>query len=571
VIGLSDFASLVKLVVGQVPRRLTLIHASPRRLRAKFTYNKAGRPENESTTRTMSDFPSSFLEPWKHALKSHRGEQLDDFPNYYISDAETLVTKCRARSIGVGTGESIYKTALLPAILSAKKEIILVTCFWAKSPTLAALGQTLGELAERRRQAVGNGDGSSDTLRIRICFSSRSAIQKLFHTWSKDGHVCPPKEWPKMGLPEEKILRAARIEMRVKSLFFLPFSVMHPKFLIVDRRRAWMPSCNVSWETWFEGCVEFDGDAVGGLARFYESVWGRGDRVDGSESEFGQAGGDHQLSTIHAFEESPQKSHAATNAAVDPASAHQWVRFDGMATCPVIILPSSHHRNPRFNLLPFWRESRPPTTPLNAALLTLFDSAQSEIHILTPNLTCKAVVSSILGALQRGVNVKLWTSRNMMLLEQLVTAGTTTEWTLKGLIKRYRQMCDSHLRSRSNRRGIPADVEADWTKPGHFEIMYYHPSSGKQASGDEQEPVLSHFKMTLVDRQYLVLGSGNMDRASWYTSQELGILLYMPGFDHDVWAGPLASRLEVRFRGHGIDGDAAQLLETRCLTAGSST
>jgi phosphatidylserine/phosphatidylglycerophosphate/cardiolipin synthase-like enzyme len=39
-----------------------------------------------------------------------------------------------------------------------------------------------------------------------------------------------------------------------------------------------------------------------------------------------------------------------------------------------------------------------------------------------------------------------------------------------------------------------------------------------------EEPVHSHLKLTVVDGEYMVLGSGNMDRASWYTSQELGIL-----------------------------------------------
>jgi len=29
-----------------------------------------------------------------------------------------------------------------------------------------------------------------------------------------------------------------------------------------------------------------------------------------------------------------------------------------------------------------------------------------------------------------------------------------------------------------------------------------------------------------VDGDVVVLGSGNMDRASWYTSQELGVALY---------------------------------------------
>ena len=35
----------------------------------------------------------------------------------------------------------------------------------------------------------------------------------------------------------------------------------------------------------------------------------------------------------------------------------------------------------------------------------------------------------------------------------------------------------------------------------------------------------SHLKLMIVDEEITVLGSGNMDRASWFTSQELGVAL----------------------------------------------
>ena len=40
------------------------------------------------------------------------------------------------------------------------------------------------------------------------------------------------------------------------------------------------------------------------------------------------------------------------------------------------------------------------------------------------------------------------------------------------------------------------------------------------------EPQQSHLKMTIVDDEVLVLGSGNFDRASWFTSQELGVAFF---------------------------------------------
>jgi len=55
-------------------------------------------------------------------------------------------------------------------------------------------------------------------------------------------------------------------------------------------------------------------------------------------------------------------------------------------------------------------------------------------------------------------------------------------------------------------------------KPGTLRIGYFH----ERIEGEE-EPVKSHLKMVIVDDEITVLGSGNMDRASWFTSQVLGV------------------------------------------------
>jgi phosphatidylserine/phosphatidylglycerophosphate/cardiolipin synthase-like enzyme len=76
--------------------------------------------------------------------------------------------------------------------------------------------------------------------------------------------------------------------------------------------------------------------------------------------------------------------------------------------------------------------------------------------------------------------------------------------------------------------------------------MEYHTPDASR-SGAPDEPAVSHLKMTLVDGRFLVLGSGNMDRASWFTSQELGMLFHsVNGFaewEEEAWDGPLATRV----------------------------
>ncbi|KAK7402715.1 hypothetical protein QQX98_011537 [Neonectria punicea] len=481
---------------------------------------------------TASEFPPSFVQPWRELLESHRDQQRNDLPNQHVDDIDSLITTSFPTSLYVGTGHSIYTRALLPAILTAKHSVQLITCYWAPSPSLDSIRATILQLALTRAQA-----DSAPPLRITIGFSSRGLLQKLFHTSSRDGHLYPSSQWPELGLPDEDVLAKAGIELTVKSVFFTPFSVMHPKFVIVDGARAWVPSCNVSWERWFEGCVEVQGDIVDKLLAFYERVWG-----SGKDSHLIRDVQGTGISTVNVLTDGipplhPSTSESLINNAGD-ASATQSITLNTKAPVPTIFLPSSHHRNPKFAFFPFLSQTNPPMTPLNAALLTLFANAQHQITILTPNVTSWPVVEALLGALARGVDVQIRTSKGMMFIEQLVTAGTTTSWCLRRFVQRYKAL---------TQKKRPSDPEFQSIQPGNLEILYYKQLDARRDMDDE--PVVSHFKMTLVDEEYLILGSGNMDRASWWTSQELGLLFYIPGFQGQrLWQGVLEKRTEVYFR-----------------------
>lgn len=419
----------------------------------------------------------------------------------------------------LGTGASIYTQKLLPAIAQAQHEIILVTCFWAPSKTLTALSSALEQLA-RQREA----QQPAQPLRVRICFSSRSILQKLSHTSSPDGYVYPRSAWSsKLGLPAPEVLAAGNVDLEVKSLFFLPFSVMHPKFLIVDRRRAFVPSCNVSWEAWLEGCLELSrrtprDDPVDGLLEFYHTVWDKELDLGGPlpappEQDTGRT----PVTNGRAEEitKSPADNTARLLDVEVPAAAVEW-------------LPGWHRRNPSFCFLP-WKFPSPPDTPLNTAILRLFDESSRDIYIQTPNLTSPPVLSAIDRALARGVDVTIVTSRRMMLLEQIVTAGTTTGWCIRGLTMRYRRLCDKTRNQGQMQPGgsDAVDLETQAVAPGILRISYFRSRAGSTSA---EEPVHSHLKLSIFDGQHTVLGSGNMDRASWFTSQELGVLVRSAGF-----------------------------------------
>lgn len=452
-------------------------------------------PDDAPALARMSErMAEQYREPFICELERAALETERDDPNYYARTPRSLLTTSNVDSFTTGTGSSIYED-LAPLLEKAEHELILVTCFWASSVTRDRLNAVLRKLSEK---AVRRG---TEKIRVRICFSSSSILQKLFHKQTASGQTYPAHQWvKKFGLPDPSELNG--LDLKIKSIFLLPFSVMHPKFIVVDRQVVILPSCNVSWEEWFEGAITMQGDVVLQFLKFYWAFWER--RTNPPSSLPAR----EQNSIVPLTEPSN----------TPPTTASQHAHFSTNAT-PTLFLPSPHRRNPNFH--PFGSPTAPPT-PLNNLLLILFAKAERTIRIQTPNLTAPPVLSALLKALARGIDVSILTSARLMVLEQLVTAGTTTSRCIRTLIKRYKALSPP-IQSR------PLDEEAAITPPriGKLHISFFDPSDGYRKRGEEcGEPQQSHLKMTVVDSEVVVLGSGNLDRASWFTSQELGVAFF---------------------------------------------
>ena len=422
---------------------------------------------------------------WLDHLTSVEGTK-ENQTHFWGRDPSCLIT---TSSIGspkftVSNGTNIYTSTIIPALESAQYEIIFVTCFWARSSALNQLFSALTRLSARANTRP-NG---MPKLRVRLCFSSSSLTQKLFHTSSPAGHIYPPSKWQLLGLPPPSDLSG--LDLQVKSLFFLPFSVMHPKFVIIDRQRALFPSCNLSYESWLECCLPVSGPVVTTLVDFWHHVWARND-----------------------FPPLPVTASEEVSSTPSPPELS--------LSCTTILLPSPHHRSPRFR--PFSTAAAPPFTPLNTYLLHLFATASKSISLLTPNLTSPPVIDALTSALERGVNVQVITNRRMMILEQLLTSGTITEYCVWKFRRRYRQIAQSWTQRDSSASHME---EGQAREVGTLSMGYFRPNSVYRRS---------HIKCTVVDEEVIVLGSGNMDRASWYTSQELGIALEGRQVVCDLW------------------------------------
>lgn len=394
------------------------------------------------------------------------------------------MSEAAASSFITGSGDEIF-SKILPKVEHVESELVIITCFWAKSTSRDRLVATLQKISSRALQQ------GKPKVKVFIGLSSVSLLQKLFHTNAVAGYTYPPSTWSqKLGLPAPSQL--AGLDMTVKSVFIKPFSVMHPKFIIADRRRVWLPSCNISWEMWFEGCVELSGPIVARFVQFWQEFW----LLRQADATMREAENGNNLP----IEDSPEVQ----------------TRVES------IFLPSPHHMNPRMRPLPWQQYPTPPPTPLNSFLLHLFSFATTSIYLQSPNLTSPPVLSALLRALERGISTHIVTSERLMILEQLVTAGTTTAHCMKRLVRRYKRCRTSS--------GV-GDEETGLPKLGSLRVEYYHANKNNDS---EREPAQSHLKLSIVDEHCVVLGSGNMDRASWYTSQELGVAFIDSSFANSV-------------------------------------
>ena len=407
-------------------------------------------------------------------------------------------------SFSVGTGNSIITTCD-PILKSTQHELILATCFWARSTSQQYVCDLLQHLSSK---ALARAPHCFEKIRVRLCFSSSSLSQKLVHTSSAEGQIYDPSTWQKkLCLPHPDSLRG--LDLQVKSVFVKPLSVMHPKYIVVDRRVCVMPSCNISWERWFEGCVVMQGPVVDQLLRLWQSFWCHGYPLFWlPEGEEALAGGQNEEAASPLLDPETSESHTSNSGLPQSSLVEKHAS--------ITLLDHPHERNPRFRPFPCQAPPGPRMTSLNDYTVTLLTRrASSQVWITTPNLTSPPVLAALRSALTRGVHVRITTNRCLMRLEQLATAGTTTPRCVRKLIlwhKRKRSQTVSDPES-----GLVASL-------GALDVSYFKPRDGAR-TGDEIEPDHLHLKMMVVDDGMLLLGSGNQDRASWYTSQEVGIAL----------------------------------------------
>ncbi|KAF8426976.1 hypothetical protein EV426DRAFT_591035 [Tirmania nivea] len=469
---------------------------------------------------------------------SPRTETLLSLPN--------LLTASSPVSYHVGTGCQVLNyvfDSILAGPTAVEHELLFVTCFWSKSASLEYLSKTLLEL--NRLHPLSCRDHIRSKLRIRICFSSRSAFQKLFHTSSDKGYIYAntARAYQKLGLPSPEKL--GNLDIVIKSKFFRPISVLHGKYVIVDRKRLLLPSCNVSWEEWLECMGVFEGGIVDSFLEYYHETWG-----DTRESLQSPSGSQNNQCTESIWAPKP----------LPPLS----IQFRRDRLSPTIFLTQPHHAVfPPLRFVPtiisrFISTCLPfrispsvtpaPPTPQNVFMAALVRQARRSIFIQTPNLTCPDLLEVLYERLTRhgeSIDIEIITCTKMMLLEQVVTTGlggpsprkdgaerkrrwgATTESCVKELFRRVNVTINESSTLRIYYYTSLPVILASSAYGGDVKSRF-------TAQEEMEMAKQSHVKAMIVDEEVTVIGSANGDRASWFTSGEVNVMVLDEDFARGV-------------------------------------
>ncbi|KAF8458132.1 hypothetical protein BGX38DRAFT_1155982 [Terfezia claveryi] len=468
---------------------------------------------------------------------SPRAETLLPLPN--------LLTASNPVSYHVGTGRQLLNYVfdfILTGPTAVEHELLFVTCFWSKSTSLEYLSKTLLEL--NRLHPLSRGDHRRRKLRIRICISSRSALQKLFHTSSDNGftYANTARAYEKLGLPPPEKL--GNLDIVIKSKFFRPISVLHGKYVIVDRKRLLLPSCNVSWEEWLEGMGVFEGGIVDSYLEYYHETWG-----GTGESLQSLSGNQIDLRTESIWTPKP----------LPPLS----IQFPRDRLLPTIFLTQPHHAVfPPLGFVPTVISrvistclslnispsiTPAPLTPQNIFMAALVRQARRSIFIQTPNLTCPDLLEVLYERLTRNgesIDIEIITCTKMMFLEQVVTTGFGGPSKSDGMERKLRWGATTESCVNELLRRVNDSISENST----LSIYYYNPlpviSASSASDGDVESTFTaqeememaqqSHVKAMIVDKEVTIIGSANGDRASWFTSGEVNVMVLDGNFAKGV-------------------------------------
>lgn len=258
------------------------------------------------------------------------------------------------------------------------------------------------------------------------------------------------------------------------------FGNLHVKSMVVDRRVGMLTGANPEHQhnfdqPWHDIGTSFAGEITAAVTEDFRYSWER--------SEIWSCGvGETGTSCLTPVTELPD---------LPPETAPM-----GDPACAVLAMtrePSQFVNNSVAN-------------PQDQAFLAGFTNARDVIKIETPNINDDAVKEALLDAVARGVTVKMITSKEFNETSEKLAGGPNGE----NVDQLYRDAALAGVADPCSR----------------LQIRWY--------SRDGLEPVLgngvyaSHTKYSSIDEQVVIVGTTNMDTASWNFSHELNLAIDDP-------------------------------------------
>ncbi|KAF3317376.1 hypothetical protein TWF173_011028 [Orbilia oligospora] len=390
-------------------------------------------------------------------------------------------------------------------IVEAKFEILIFSNFWKNSYAAKRIGEGLKVLSERI------GQNNRSPVIVRIMFD-RGSVKHVFQSRVAVAEA----EWVTLGLPSTK--DAPYVDLEVLNYHNLPIGTFHSKFVVIDKRIAVLNSCNIQDNSNLEMMCQFEGPVVDEIWDHAVSTWGlsissKDSFENGSRSNSFPGLDALAASTMRPslFNDPPPKRIIKDITQVLNRSVSSPLQTDAIND-DILNVPFRSHLRLNTSDIAMVLAPRAPypsfgnvslNTPQNVAWLSAIYFAKSKVFIQTPDLNAAPVITALLEAVKRGVEVSIVLCLGYNDLgEMLPTQGGHNEWVVGHMIKQLNK--EERMRFK-----IYWYVGRDMMKPVHAAKHFR----------------TCHIKLMIVDERIGIQGSGNQDTQSWFHSQEINIVI----------------------------------------------
>ena len=431
-------------------------------------------------------------------------------------------------------------------IVRAEREVFFITCSWSPSVAQRLIKDALIELSRRA-----GARGQRVVVKVMYDKAAPANAINAHQTVKPAAYTAKSIQLPS---PED----IPYLDMEVISLHRLVLGTLHAKFCVVDRKVAALMSNNMEDNDNMEMMTHLEGPIVDSIYDTALITWSKhfnpplpshdspaiegGLPTSGSEPLYMDrepARGQHEIAVDGQAAVLPE--HMPGDPYYDDDLAGEITRMQSCysmkphesrlqaanrqlnLSCKSPISPSGPEIPDGEEMTPYIETmtptpipmavvSRPPygsitrhnvNVPQNEAWLSCIRNAQHSIFIQTPDLNAAPLISALVAALKRGVQVTYYVCFGYNDAGEIIPGqGGTNDQISQALVKDI-------LPTERERLYICYYVGKDQDHPIH--------QSFKQRS--------CHIKLLIVDDHVGIQGSGNQDTQSWYHSQEINIML----------------------------------------------